>query len=199
MSKYFYHGLGEAFQYKNSLDRAFDIFKNGGIQSQIQSDTDMNYISIYKKLPSEEYDRAFRYKHAFSSVVENCFCFIISDEIDAIRPIRIPTCSYSGMEMKRLKEIHKNRRFTEMCDEWQVRDRIPLSSIVGIGIPIRWITLHWKDVGQLEKLGELVTIAEKLCLDIVDTNNPKFVEEYETEKIGENSKIYLVSKKEIEE
>lgn len=193
MSKYYYHGLGEAFYHCNSLERALSILKTGGIKCkrllnlpEIYECTcnGMDYVSICKKLSLEEYQESFMYEHAFPEYVQNCFCFILSDEIDAITPERIPMNFWSSQELEEQSLKHPNKRFTDMCDEWQVKEIVPLSAIIGVGIPLQWIDYHWDDASLLETLSELISLAEALGLDIVDTNSANFVEEYEASKIA---------------
>ncbi len=201
MSKYYYHGMGEAFCHCNSLERVLSIFKKGGIKCKrllnlpnIYESTcnGMDYVSICKKLSKEEYEELCAYEHAFPLYVENCFCLIVTDEIDVIEPIRIPLIDWNNHEVAKMRAKNRESRFTDMCDEWQVEEEVPLSAIIGVGIPLQWIEQQWTDTKRLEKLAELVSIIEALGLDIVDTNNPNFVEEYEEKKaivVSEKNKV----------
>lgn len=186
-SHYYYHGLGKT---RSSLDILFRILTTGGIKSKkllgYRSSYGYNgsdYVSICKKYQKGEYrpNRA----NAFYTYVMNSFCLIISDNIlafklalDDIQP------NIFDMEIK--------RRVSDMFDEWQVKDQIPLSSIIGIGIPFKKLK-HF--MGKLvkedfETLREIIVLARELELDIVDSSNPKFVEQYEAKKLENPSKVY---------
>ncbi len=202
MSKYYYHGLGEAFYRGDSLNRILKILKTGGIKCKrllglpnIYESTcnGMDYVSVCKKLSDQEYQGFFHYESAFYNYVQNCFCLIISDEIKTVKPIIFPITEWKNKEIARMRQSDKKNRFSDICDEWQVYEVVPLSMIIGVGIPLRWIEATCENESDLEKLQELVTIAEALGLDIVDTNNPNFVEEYEVSKQELGKKVFVSS------
>ena len=77
-----------------------------------------------------------------------------------------------------------------MFDEWQAKDEIPLSFIIGIGVPIKKLMTSDEVFGfdlyynstMSTLLIQLIELATELGLDIVDSSNPNFVEEYENSK-----------------
>lgn len=77
-----------------------------------------------------------------------------------------------------------------MFDERQVKDEMPLSFIIGIGIPTKKLMTSSDVLGfdpdYTSTLSTLLTqimgLATELGLDIVDSSSPNFVEEYENSK-----------------
>jgi len=95
--------------------------------------------------------------------------------------------------VEKMKE-NPNARYSDMFDEWQVKDQIVTSSIIGIGLPMRWLDgVDWRlCLNSLQELKEILSIAEALGLDIVDSSRENFVEEYELEKRKNPHKIYQI-------
>lgn len=181
MSKYFYHGTqGNYF----GMKKALSILTTGGIKCKKLLNLDsfygyngLEYVSICKKEPDSEYLK--NKNNGFYSYVQNSFCFIISDSIDAIKT---ETPSFVATPEILSKSIS---RFSDMFDEWQVKDKVPLSAIVGIGIPLNELKVLFSlrpELDILEELREILTISEELGLDIIDSSEFHFVEAYETQK-----------------
>ena len=86
-----------------------------------------------------------------------------------------------------------------MFDEWQAYQEIPLSMIIGVGIPSNYVDAILKKSSStgrfIMELKEIVAVVTALGLDIVDTNVLGFVEEYEKYKENSSSKVYQISKK----
>lgn len=195
MSKYFYHGIqGQYFGMKGALT----ILQTGGIKCKRLLDPNRfivlgyngnDYVSVCKK--EEEYKYYERNINAFYSFVQNSFCFVISNDIEAVKT-ELPSVPLT-------EETKKFTRFSDMFDEWQVKDQIPLSSIIGIGIPISEIKVLFKIRPELEKLEEIkqiLILAEQLELDIVDSSEFGFVEKYEERK-DINGKQYQLSSEQV--
>lgn len=173
MSKYYYHGMGEAYYCTYSIEKLLGILTTGGIKCKRLlgfpdtykgSCSGMDYVSVCKKFSDYDYKRDVKYEHAFPMYVQNCFCLIISDQIETIKPLLIPLCSSSERHLARVNAICSNVRYTDMFDEWQVYEQIPLSSVIGIGLPVQWIDYHVSDYKQLEQIGKIIAIAENLVL-----------------------------------
>lgn len=186
-SKYFYHGVGRR---RSSLDKLLRILTTGGIKCKrllnygaYYGYNDRDYVSVCKKYPISEYSDSRT--NAFYEYVFNSFCLIISDEVDAIKT------SLDDIQKNSLdKEV--GLRVSDMFDEWQVYEQIPLSSIIGIGIPIKNIKKFMSKLQKedFELLRKIIIIATGLGLDIVDSSDRKFVEKYERQKLEDPKKIY---------
>lgn len=180
MSKYYYHGVkGSCFGVENALK----ILKTGGIKCKRLLHMEccgyngLDYVSICKKEQEKKY--ITNTVNGFYGFVQNSFCFIISDSIEAIKT-EMPNSSLDYDEEPVFK------RYSDMFDEWQVREQIPLSAIVGIGIPVieleTLFELYPSSLKELQDLKEILSLSEKMGLDIIDSSEFHFVEVYESQK-----------------
>lgn len=196
MSKYFYHGTG----YDGlGISTTLEILKTGAIKCRrLLGEREcgyngLDYVSICKKYLEADDPKT---KSAFYCFIQNHFCFIISNKIDAIKTNpsgSIHCLKYSDFLLKDTSE-----RISDLFDEWQVYQEIPLSMIVGVGIPLEVIpSMLKRSSGSTiaKRLKEIIRIANTLGLDIVDTSVQGFVEEYERKKRESDIKIYQIAKK----
>ncbi len=199
MSKYFYHGLGVPYFYDGTITTVLEVFKTGGLKckrllgKRNSGYNGLDYISICKKYTEEEYDCYG--STGFYKFVQDSFCFIISDDIEAIKTETIPKSYWYFPDIVEKMKYHPENRYSDMFDEWQVKGEIPLSYIVGIGVPIRWLeSIDWRiHKNALQELKSIVDIAQSLGLDIVDSTKKGFIEEYELEKRKTGGKVYQIS------
>lgn len=187
MSRFFYHGIRNC---QLAPDTIIDIFKSGGIKSKRRQNRSYrigfngpDYISICRKCADEEYETDRN--NAFQHYILNSFCFIIRDDIDAIPGVYTPdVINWNRFELVRFMNEHPEIRITDMFDEWQVRDEIGFSHIIGLGIPIDWVKImHQKGYEDVLPLTEqIILLATSLGLDIVNSSAPDFIEQYEKSK-----------------
>lgn len=190
MSKFYYHGT-------NGLMAMLDIITSGAIKSQRRLGynvgwgyNELDFISVCKKESSIIYE--VEESTAFNKYVQNKFCFIISDEIDAIKTEYVNPAEVGIHNCKELSEfinLDVDTRYSDMYDEYQVRDTIPLKYIKGIGVPVEDVKRRVEISSNeylLEKFRLLFNCIKSLGLDIVDTNSPNFVENYESSKNQNN-------------
>lgn len=193
MKRIFYHGI-----FCNDISQAFDsielyaietmikIIETGGLKSRrLQGTTSSygfngdDYISICSKESEEEYTKYPT--SAYYTYINNNFCFIISDNIDAIK-IRYNTVNnyLDFMVICGLMRQIPNQRFSDMFDEWQVKDKINLGHFIGIGIPFDKLSNPDK-IGEncQGKLSQLIKLSEQLGLDIVNTSDIREIDNYE--------------------
>lgn len=177
MSKYFYHGT--------SLYNMLDILQCGEIKSQRNlgynfgiGNNGLDYISLCNKLDDSLYDN---YLHnAFIKYIKDNYCFIISDEVSAIK------AEYNS-------KLNKNYRYSDKIDEYQVKNSIGLDYIIGIGIPFSILSNISEERNSDKKniLNNIIELAKIYNLDIIDTSDNNFVEKYELNK-GRNKVKYIV-------
>ena len=194
MSKFYYHGTDK--------ENFLSILKTGEIkcrrlldENNIEIDrtcrltlpgcNGLEYISLCNTNDKSFIDK----ESAFSVFIVNHYCFIISDEIDAIKTIY----RYDNDSMKRYnKEYNKylkdadstEIRFSIMPDEYQIKERIPMNKIIGIGFPF------WHYRNNLDELNRIFDLSYELNLDVVNTANPYFIDEYENMKCKQKKLIY---------
>ena len=183
MSKYYYHGVKRGLV----LDKALEIFQKGGIKCMPGvrkiGFNGLDHVSVCMKEPVEEYGN--HSNNAFYNYVQNSICFIILDTIETIKPEIIENADkWNRFELVGYMNSKPGFRFSDMFDEWQVYKEIPLSAIIGIGIPLEELdTILTETSGNgAEKIKKLITCALESGLDIVDSSDPNFVEKYESEK-----------------
>lgn len=189
MSKYYYHGTDQ-----NSF---FKILETGEIKCRrLIEEENINitrtidktigpgsngyeYISLCNK--NDFYDS----EDAYNTFIKNSYCFIISDEIEAIKTINMndrTIMSKYGDEFHYFVNHNSDSeiRFSIMRDEYQVKTKIPLSKIVGFGFPFKRV--------NKKQLDYLFSISYKFKLDVVDTTDPYFIERYENFKSCQKAK-----------
>ncbi len=183
MSKYYYHGVKRGLV----LDKALEIFQKGGIKCMPGvrkiGFNGLDHVSVCMKEPVEEYGN--HSNNAFYNYVQNSICFIILDTIETIKPEIIENADkWNRFELVGYMNSKPGFRFSDMFDEWQVYKEVPLSAIIGLGIPLEELdTILTKTSGNgAEKIKKLITCALESGLDIVDSSDPEFVEKYESEK-----------------
>lgn len=133
----YYHGIINGIV----PDKVIRILESGEISSATRMGAskkigfnENDYVSVCKNLGEEVY--ADYPKNAFKKYVVNHFCFIIEDSIDAEAVEFIPDAEkMSAFELHKLKLANPCKRFSDIVDEYQVRDYIPLDKVIGIGIP----------------------------------------------------------------
>ena len=204
MSKYYYHGIKNLL----NINAVLSIIQSGGIKSKRKQNLSYkigfngaDYVSVCKKVPDEDYANFFN--SAFENYIVNKFCFIIDNRIPAIKPQYIADASnWNRFELIKLMVSNPNNRFTDMIDEWQIKDEVPLTYIIGIGIPVKKInsllvskTVDSNVIEHIKTvLDKIIEFALNLNIDIVDSSNMHFIEEYESNKEINNRKILNLKK-----
>ncbi len=186
MNKFFYHGT--------DLDSVFKIFKTGGIKCrrlieeekiEIKRTLDVtfgpgyngyDYISLCRIDESSLYCDS-----AFSVFIKNNYVLIISEDIDAIKTIDSNNKLMIEKYSKEFSQFFINNsgsklRFSDMKDEWQIYDCIPIEKIVGIGIPIRKLKYNYNEIPDVKNL---FNTASAFGLDIIDSSSINSFQVYE--------------------
>ena len=194
MSRYFYHGI--------AIPDMLQVLQTGGLKckrllgQEEHGFNGLDYISVCKKYAEEDYQNTDM-NNAFYSCVQGNFCFIVSERVDAIKTHSSGQIKWYDYSDSLLTD--KRNRISDMFDEWQAYQEIPLSMIIGVGIPSNYVDAMLKKSSStgrfIMELKEIVAVVTALGLDIVDTNVLGFVEEYEKYKENSSSKVYQISKK----
>lgn len=182
MERIFYHGY--FYCTIENLDKMFNIITSGGIKSQkrlgLCSRGGYNgdeYICVCSKEETFYYDYLM---NAYNAYVLNSFCFIIDDDIQAIKTMLVEPGGANGINWAfDQMRICPSKRYSDLCDEWQVKDEISLNHIMGIGIPFDDISTFMNICDFKERVNKLIECAKLLKWDIVNTSNAKNLEEYE--------------------
>lgn len=198
MKRVFYHGIfchntNEIFDSIEicTIETMIKIIETGGLKSRrLQGKTSAygfngdDYISICSKENEQEYSK---YPiSAYYTYINKNFCFILDDDID---PIKIRYNEVNNcLDFEVISEImyhFPTQRFSNMFDEWQVKDKIDLSHFIGIGIPF---DNFYKDDGICEdcqrRLAQLISLADELGLDIVNTSDTREMENYKKKALS---------------
>ncbi len=175
MSKYYYHGFDD-------IQTGIEILKSGGIKSRrllgkenVVGFNRLDYISLCDKGEQDIYEDDP--DCAYLWYIQDQFCFIISDTISVIHPSYVPEDIIYGPFIKPFLDSHSEKQYTNLFDEVQVRDEIPLSKIIGIGIPFADY-----EQGLPPEIEEFILLSRVLGFDVVDTSDEDFVEKYESRK-----------------
>lgn len=180
MSKVFYHGIKPYYDVNESISIMLKIIESGGIKCRrlqgVTSNRGFNgddYISICERKRNCEYRKYPN--NAFFQYIHYGFCFILNGDIPVI-PVRYINSDAFDFynEIVKYMSSYPDVRFSDMFDEWQVKDEIPLSCIVGIGLSTCKMLEYVKFANEKEmfknNLNKLYIIAKDLNWDIVDTD-----------------------------
>lgn len=203
MSKYYYHGMSPRKNPNDRLNTMIEIIKSGGLKSKHLQDNlgfvigfnGNEYISLCNKENSYMYNFIDDRNNSYEEYIVNNFCFIISDRIDAIKTQdfskKRSEISYADFYSIAQGDI----RYSDMFDEWQVKDEIKLDKIIGIGLPFNLVMSYKNMDKEFKKSIELLySLARTLNIDIVNTENFNFVEYYEKEKnINDDRHVYYIN------
>ncbi len=179
MSKYFYHGTLE-------IDTLIKILLSGSIKSRRLLNYDIpgyfnteDYVSLCRKIDDLTYYD--EYRNSFESFIENNFCLIISNEVNAIKTEYYDSSkTILWTEIVNFLHEHEDVRYSDLIDEWQVKDEISLKYIIGIGLPFTKINMEClKDNSLFDKVIIVLLIARCLGLKVINTEEDNFIEKFE--------------------
>ena len=198
MSKYYYHGIRGGIDINSyTINRMFRILESGGLKSnkllhnsKFGGYNGIDYISVCSKQDINMYSN---YKtNAFFNYIYNNYCFIISDKVDAIKTNYIDSEAYDYHYILELMEHNPNIRYSDMFDEYQVKDEIPSNYIIGVGFPFNINNVHLS--GNVYKtFSKLHNLLDNLGLDIVDTSSIFFIKENENNKNNNDNKCKILT------
>ena len=199
MSRFYYHGIIPKKEPLERLCTMIEIIRSGGLKSKRKLNISnlyvgyngSDYISLCRKENNYMYNRINDNINAYEDYIYSNFCFIISDEIDAIKTNDFDSQGKYVSYMDFLSVANGDIRYSDMFDEWQVKDEIKLDKIIGIGLPFSLVhSYKYCDKEFEQYLHELYAWVRYLNLDIVNTDDFNFVECYEKEK-NDKCKYYF--------
>lgn len=190
----YYHGVVNGLVDKKVLD----ILKKREISSAARLGyikrigfNENDFISVCSNMGEEVYNTGVN--NAFNKYIKNNFCFVIDDSIEVEKPEYIPNASKMGtLELFNLKRNNPNKRFSDIIDEYQVKDYISFDKVVAIGVPyglkvqdgeiILSNFCYLKPEEFLELIGKVEKIAEELGIPVVDSSSKEFLTMFDGEK-----------------
>lgn len=198
MSKVFYHGIKSYYDPNESISIMLQIISSGGIKCRrlqgVTSKLGFNgddYISVCEEKSNYEYRKYPN--NAFFRYIYYGFCFILSDNMPVI-----PVHYINGDDFDSYTEIieymnhYPGVRFSDLFDEWQVKNEIPLSYIVGIGLStcqiLEYINSNKEKEMFKNNLNKLYTLAESLDWTIVNTDTLYMEDNYNDYLVVEQEK-----------
>lgn len=146
---YFYHATGDD---ENNLKKMLNIIKTGYITSKRKQgilDNDygfngLDYISVAAWDDSINInDKNFFLDSSFGGFIFGLPCFILSNDIPAIKCGSIPADGSNALV----------DRVSQYVDEWHVKDEISIEKVVGIALP-DFDNYSWEDNLIKEKIIE---------------------------------------------
>lgn len=177
MSKYYYHGV-------DSFRIFMKILRDGEIKSArllgkiIDKDylnlglNGLDYICLCNKLSKHVSGYS-----SFESFIVDSYCFIISDDIDVLKPVVFEWNNDTDYLEAKSKALYEGIQLSPFIDEYRTKYRITMDKIIGIGIPF-----DKNYIGFEEKVRQIIAVAQALGLDIVDSSDEYFIEKYEAYK-----------------
>lgn len=198
MSKYFYHGMMPKKEPIDKIITMINIIESGGIKSKRKLKINnlyvgyngSDYISLCNKEDNSMYNFFYDNMNSYEDYIYSNFCFIVSDEINAIKTKKFDIKGKYVSYMQFYSLAQGDIRYSDMFDEWQVKDEINMDKIIGIGLPFNLVFSYKNSDQEFKKYIELLfNLVHKYNLDIVNTEDFNFVEKYEQEK--NNSKGYI--------
>ncbi len=151
-----------------------------------------DYISLCKNLGWHVYQK-YPDNNAFNKYIFNNFCFIIDEDIEAKEAVFIPNAkNMKAMDLYFLKRNNPDKRFSDLVDEYQAYGYIPISKVVGVGIPYNkevvdgFIILSKFCALTPSEFQELIRQVEKqaneLGIKIVDSSDYEALTQFENNK-----------------
>lgn len=151
-----------------------------------------NFISICKNLGEEVYSK-YPNNNAFKKYIVDNFCFVIGEDIKTEEVVFIPNAkNMSAIDLFNLRRNNPDKRFSDLVDEYQAIDHIPLSDVVAIGIPYDrevvdgYIKLSPFCILTIEEFNSLVkqveSIAQNLNIKVVNSSTYESLNELERSK-----------------
>lgn len=172
MERYFYHGIeGYYGNFGNTMEIVLKILQEGlKTRNEVNSHSndEFEHVCLYKKNEELDYsDPSILYKSARAGWIDNCFVFIISNDIEANKA---------------------TEDMTNLIDEWRSVGSIPPNKIIGLALPLNSIKEYLSDkvddeetIEDQNKLNKMLPIITEYILEknllLLDSEIPNFTDE----------------------
>lgn len=189
MSKYYYHGV-------DSFRIFMKILSDGEIKSArlLGKTLDEDYLNL--GLNGLDYiclcNKLNKYvigNNSFESFIADSYCFIISDDIDVIKPVTFEWNDDLDYLEAKSKALNEGIQLSPFVDEYRTKYRITMDKIIGVGIPF-----DKKYIDFEEEARQIIAIAQALDLDIVDSSDEFFIEKYESKKYNKEEIVQKIKR-----
>lgn len=198
---YYFHGVANGLVDKKVIyilnKREISSARRLGIPKRIGFNEE-DFVSVCSNMGQEFYDTGIN--NAFNKYIVNHFCFIIDGSIEVCKPEFIPEASkMSTLDLFNLKRNNPDKRFSDIIDEYQVRECIPFDNVIAIGIPYSLGSKHGQiklsdfcyltETEFLELIEKVERIASDLGIPIVDSASLEFVTMFSDSAIKEQKNL----------
>lgn len=189
MSKYYYHGV-------DSFRIFMKILTDGEIKSArlLGKTLEKDYCNLgfngldFICLCNKVNEHALGYD-SFEYFIVDSYCFIISDDIDVLKPVVFNWDNEIDYLEAKLKALNEGMQLSPFIDEYRTKYRITMDKIIGIGIPF-----DKNDIDFKEEVKQIIAIAQALDLDIVDSSDEFFIEKYESKKYNKEEIVQKIKR-----
>ena len=190
MSKYYYHGV-------DSFRIFMKILTDGEIKSArlLGKTLEKDYCNLgfngldFICLCNKVNEHALGYD-SFEYFIVDSYCFIISDDIDVLKPVVFNWDNEIDYLEAKLKALNEGMQLSPFIDEYRTKYRITIDNILGIGLPLE--NKYSKE--ELVLLRQSLALARSLGLDIVDSSDEFFIEKYESKKYNKEEIVQKIKR-----
>lgn len=189
MGLLFYHGMQPRRSVLCKVNKMLEIIDSGSFKSNrllgnnlAHGYNGLDYISVCAREKFYKYWK--KEESAFNLFIKNNFCFILSSEIPVIKPEYINYNNFIHYsDLVDYLNSFPEQQFSDLFDEWQVKDEIPLDYVIGLGLPLKYLN-KMKYLGETTraKIRELYLFAEFFNWDIIDSSTLSSFYSYEKTK-----------------
>lgn len=190
MGVLFYHGMQPRRSSLCKIKTMLEIIDSGGLKSNrllgnnlAQGYNGLDYISVCEG--ERFYKYLVRKESAFKLFIKNNFCFILSSDISVVKPKYLNWNHFKHYsDLVNYMNLFPDYQFSDLFDEWQVKDEISLDYVIGLGLPLKsLIRTHILDVKITKELEHLYMLARLFNWDIVDSSSFFSLYNYEKRKV----------------
>lgn len=190
MNRLFYHGMQPRRSSLCKIKTMLEIIDSGSLKSNrllgnnlTHGYNGLDYISVCSREKIYKYFK--KEESAFNLFIKNNFCFILSGDISVIKPKYLDwNCFEHYDDLVNYINSFPGAQFSDLFDEWQVKDEIPLDYVVGLGLPLQSLSkIYNLDDKMMKEIERLYMFARTFGWDIVDSDSFFSFYNYEKGKV----------------